>query len=392
MKIRRVLPATAALTASLFLALPAFASEAIERDINICKHITPAPKDEVIEACRHRVNIFPPEWSPGLKAGALNDLGVAFLQAGRYDDAARAFGDGIRDAKLVDDPSGTALEIMLRGNRAVAFRFAKQWDRALEDDDVLVAKRPNSEHYADRCLTRVKWGQQLDLALADCGQAVQLDPTNEKALSAHAILATSFKDYSRALMDYDALVRLHRTFVNLNARCWTRLAAGREFDLALADCDEAVRLDPTNELALKGHLTAALRLKDYPRALLDYDALVRIKSTPERLNSRCWTRAVWNKQLELALADCNAAIQQNAGNANALDSRGFVHFRMANYAAAFKDYDAAVAINPKLASSLYVRGLAKLKLGDASGNADIEAAEALDPKIADKYAGYGVKP
>lgn len=53
----------------------------------------------------------------------------------------------------------------------------------------------------------------------------------------------------------------------------------------------------------------------------------------------------------------------------------------------------ALAIDPKHESSLYIRGLARLKTGDvAGGNADIAAAEAIDAKVADTYAGYGVKP
>jgi hypothetical protein len=44
-------------------------------------------------------------------------------------------------------------------------------------------------------------------------------------------------------------------------------------------------------------------------------------------------------------------------------------------------------------SSLYVRGLANLKSGNATeGNADIAAAKSIDAKIADTYAGYGVAP
>ena len=66
---------------------------------------------------------------------------------------------------------------------------------------------------------------------------------------------------------------------------------------------------------------------------------------------------------------------------------------MGNYAAAIADDSAALAIDAKSASSLYVRGLARHKSGDAAGgDADIAAAKAIDPKIADTYAGYGVTP
>ena len=54
---------------------------------------------------------------------------------------------------------------------------------------------------------------------------------------------------------------------------------------------------------------------------------------------------------------------------------------------------AALAKNPNLPGSLYVRGLARLKSGDtAGGSADIAAAKQMDAKIADTYAGYGVTP
>jgi hypothetical protein len=60
--------------------------------------------------------------------------------------------------------------------------------------------------------------------------------------------------------------------------------------------------------------------------------------------------------------------------------------------AAIADYTAALKIGPKTASSLYGRGFAELKKGSAAaGNADIAAAKAVNPKIADEFSRYGVK-
>ena len=40
-----------------------------------------------------------------------------------------------------------------------------------------------------------------------------------------------------------------------------------------------------------------------------------------------------------------------------------------------------------------MRGIAKLKLSDAAGgNADIAAAKAILPDVAEKFADYGVNP
>ena len=63
------------------------------------------------------------------------------------------------------------------------------------------------------------------------------------------------------------------------------------------------------------------------------------------------------------------------GNANALDSRAFAYFRNQQYAEAIADANAALAISPRQATSLYVRGLAEMKSGNqTAGAADIAAA------------------
>jgi hypothetical protein len=61
------------------------------------------------------------------------------------------------------------------------------------------------------------------------------------------------------------------------------------------------------------------------------------------------------------------------------------------YDEALADYNAALKLAPKLANSLYGRGMTKLKKGDPTGDADIAAAKAIRPDIADKMARYGMK-
>ena len=57
------------------------------------------------------------------------------------------------------------------------------------------------------------------------------------------------------------------------------------------------------------------------------------------------------------------------------------------------DYDEALRRKPKQAGSLYGRGLAKLKRGDAAGSeADIAGTKAVQADVAEKFARYGVTP
>jgi tetratricopeptide (TPR) repeat protein len=75
-----------------------------------------------------------------------------------------------------------------------------------------------------------------------------------------------------------------------------------------------------------------------------------------------------------------------------LDSRGLAYLKLGAFDKAIADYNAALRFNPKFASSLYGRGIAKVKSGEsANGNTDIEAAQAIKANIADDFAKYGVK-
>jgi len=68
------------------------------------------------------------------------------------------------------------------------------------------------------------------------------------------------------------------------------------------------------------------------------------------------------------------------------------YLKMGQWDSAIDDYSSALRFDPKLASSLYGRGLAKLKKGDtAGGDADIAAAKAIEATIVGDFARYGVQ-
>jgi hypothetical protein len=68
-----------------------------------------------------------------------------------------------------------------------------------------------------------------------------------------------------------------------------------------------------------------------------------------------------------------------------------VHLKLGDARAALADYDSVLATNPTDASSLYGRGLARQRSGDASGGgADMQAATAIQPDIADQFAKWGI--
>ncbi len=64
--------------------------------------------------------------------------------------------------------------------------------------------------------------------------------------------------------------------------------------------------------------------------------------------------------------DCDGALSLNRNDPRALDSRAYVYFQLGRYDKAIRDLDDALELNPSLPTAYYVRGMAKLKLGDAA--------------------------
>jgi tetratricopeptide (TPR) repeat protein len=65
---------------------------------------------------------------------------------------------------------------------------------------------------------------------------------------------------------------------------------------------------------------------------------------------------------------------------------------MGDFEKAIADYDQSIMLGGERAGSLYGRGIAKLKKGDAEGgNKDIMVAMKKKPDVVEEYRAYGVQ-
>jgi tetratricopeptide (TPR) repeat protein len=79
------------------------------------------------------------------------------------------------------------------------------------------------------------------------------------------------------------------------------------------------------------------------------------------------------------------------GAGNPYNNRGLVYYRMKRYADSVVAYTASIAADPEVASSYYMRGLARRALGEqAAADADIAEGLRREPGVAERYAGYGI--
>lgn len=145
-------------------------------------------------------------------------------------------------------------------------------------------------------------------------------------------------------------------------------------------------------LAARAEVQADGGDKEAALATMD-EALADNPSDPTLLNSRCWVKGTMNVALDTALKDCTKSIELSEYPAQALDSRAMVYFRMNRFEDALADLDAALAQNPELAASLYLRGIVRKRTGKAeAAAADLAAARLIEPRIYEKYEKYGIKP
>jgi len=200
-------------------------------------------------------------------------------------------------------------------------------------------------------------------------------------------------DNDRAIGDFNTALSIDPANGDAFSGRGRAYAQKREFSKAIDNYDKAIKIRPTaDDHARRGHAHLHSSWPSYRQAVADFTAALNLKPNwAEALNNRCWARALWRQDLELALSDCDLALQLKPDLARARDSRGFVYFRLERFEDALADYEEVLRSSPDSAGALYMRGVIKLKLKDASGHADLARAMRLDGGIAGMYSTYGVQ-
>jgi tetratricopeptide (TPR) repeat protein len=178
-----------------------------------------------------------------------------------------------------------------------------------------------------------------------------------------------------------------------DVRTAMRLLDKKDYRGAIEAADKALKANPNDPVARATRGNAYLELGDYEHALVDHDAvLAQVGDDPGALGNACWVRALANTDLDRARVYCDKAVAKRRSLAD-YDTRGFLNIRQGEFEAAIADYDQALKARPKTASTLYARGVAKIRLGrEAEGRADMAAASQLQSDIAEVYARRGLRP
>jgi tetratricopeptide (TPR) repeat protein len=286
------------------------------------------------------------------------------------------------------------------------------FDGAIADQTEAIRLDPKFTFaYTSRCWTRAVAGK-LPQALVDCNEALRLAPDNVLAMDMHALVQFKSGAFDSAIADYSAaLEKEPKSAYSLYGRGFVKIKngdrSGGEADIAAATAidpkivdlwtresgiTDSVATDKT-VVAYNDRCQANIRKGNYDQAVADCSQAIQLDpKLAFAYSNRCWARAIIGRELSQALADCDQALRLYPDYSNAFGSRGLVLLKLDAFDRAITDYSAVLDKEPKDAYSLYGRGTARIKSGNqASGEADIAAAKAIEPTIANEFALYGVK-
>jgi tetratricopeptide (TPR) repeat protein len=209
-----------------------------------------------------------------------------------------------------------------------------------------------------KCLEQLSL-RKPEAALENCSQALQLDPVNASAHKLRGEAYFMLGDMARAK---------------------------REFDYA-------VKFDPSDPESFAGRGDTHRNQGTYARAIADYTKAIALSPNDERLLMvRCWTRAIWAKDLDKALADCDHSLALNYEFALGYNARGLVYLRMNVLSLALRDYNEALRLQSEFPIASFGRGITHSRLRQyRAAHRDFAAARRLDPQIDAKYAAWGFR-
>jgi tetratricopeptide (TPR) repeat protein len=129
--------------------------------------------------------------------------------------------------------------------------------------------------YGNRCIA-YKDEKQYERALADCNHAVSLDPRDDHVYNTRGAIYHLTEKYDQAIQEYSRAIQLNPNFLDPHHNRGMSYAAKGDYDTAIADYNAALRINANDALALYERGIAKQKKGDEAGGQADIDAAHRI--------------------------------------------------------------------------------------------------------------------
>jgi tetratricopeptide (TPR) repeat protein len=155
--------------------------------------------------------------------------------------------------------------------------YANQGDliRAIASYTEGIRILPCAEGYKFRAVAYIQ-NDLLDEAIADCGEALRLEPNNAKVYETRAVAFFLKGDVDGAIADNTEAIRLDPTNALAYRNRGREYSTKGELDLAISDCTEAIHLAPRIADPYSDRGWAYFRKGEHDKALADLTEAIRL--------------------------------------------------------------------------------------------------------------------
>ena len=282
--------------------------------------------------------------------------------------------DFAQDPRLIGIPAEMRTEIL---------------DRAIRSMGNVITVVPTARAYVSRGAAYVQEGD-LDRAMADCEQAIKLDPLYAPDYTLCAVVYYTRKDYDDAIAEYNQATKVDPKYARAYSGRGQAYYAKKDYDRAIAEYDQGIALDPKfiGCYALRGDAYEAKG--DHGHAIADYTEAIALAPNYAHAYNNRGNTYFNNKDYDHAIADYTKAIALDAKNSDAYFYRGDAYRIEKDYGHAIADYTEAIALDAKYTAAYVNRGFAYYDAGDYDhAIADDTEAIALDPNDVDAFNNRG---
>ena len=211
-----------------------------------------------------------------------------------------------------------------------------------------------------------KQQQDRDLAVAACTRSIARGDSANLGYSWRATAYRAKGDFTHAIADYDAMIRLNPGSVAaIVSRSYTHTQNGDPFH-ALADAEMAIRLDAKSTDAYLARGNAYRSNGNYDRAIADADQAISLNPKLATAVALRGQATFFKGERDKALVDYDQAISLNSRYGAAYGFRAIARFVAGELDRAMTDFDFAILFEPKNPYPLLYKEITLLRSGRTS--------------------------